>query len=951
MRAFVSKTVLAACIGVLSIPAFGQDVQEAYQRAVDKIFSGIPVQKVTTGILIERAPTFVDMYRYERENKEIIDTCNVKKWKQMYLQLNVAHLDSRKFKYNSRIVETDYWEKLETGDIPLGIIFYDYNRISHHALNNGLLSIDTIKGVVRDISGRRDTPLETVTCFAASPMVEILPTTGTYSFHLEPTLFVSNKTQSFDKISVDFGDGKGFVPLPVGGRVFATFDKPGVHTLTLEAMQEGITYLSRSSVYVQEITSLSRPVLNPEQTPNVFVDDYYKAGIHAQYGIWYRCNHDNTIRKPFLIVSGFDPSDDVRVQGEYVHLFGMNILLNRLYLYAVANKDGFLDRLRENGYDIICYRSKNSKESIIDNAMNLVELIKQINNEKTSNNELVIVGASMGGLVARYALTYMEQPHIDDHQTRLFVSLDSPQNGANIPLGFQHMVSSLSSDLNGMVTIVKMLKDAEKEQLGCVAAMQMLLYHHTATTGSTAQCALERTTFLNNLAGIGNFPQKCQSLAISMGSGTGVGQGFSAGQTLLKKNQSVIGSTFLNITGINGIVNSIGNGISGLIGSPSWTDLTWEFEVKAVPNHTSQTIYNEKISIKITFWLLALGLPIPVTITENLASPSFVVNNTDPLDNAPGSTKGLHNLTDFFDSETLPNILSFFGTITKEPNRDGFIPAYSALGLSVSPHTHIKNYLNANMIKINNNDRFYRNYNKTVSPFDYLYIEESNMFHIADNDNNSVLTSSMVEIMSDLLIPAQLDLGDRIINSGQFIAYEAESIMVNGNFIVQPGGHLDMKAEQIVLKPGFHAKAGSTVHLEADISWICSAGSLQSVSFSPLSSLAFKEVSETQFESEIQVNLQTHPKNLQTHPTEQKIENEVRFFPNPVENILNMQILNGIEGNIRITIINSTGQTVYSQLIMNNADNTIDFSQFNSGLYFINIVFRDGIQTIKIIKQ
>jgi len=74
MRAIVTKTVVGVCIGVLSIPVFGQEVRDAYQKAVEKKISGIPVQKVTTGILIERAPTFVDMYRYEGANKEIIDS-------------------------------------------------------------------------------------------------------------------------------------------------------------------------------------------------------------------------------------------------------------------------------------------------------------------------------------------------------------------------------------------------------------------------------------------------------------------------------------------------------------------------------------------------------------------------------------------------------------------------------------------------------------------------------------------------------------------------------------------------------------------------------------------------------------------------------------------------------------------------------------------------------------
>ena len=46
MKAIINKTILAVCIGLLSIPAFGQDLQEAYQKTVDGIFSGIPTEKL-----------------------------------------------------------------------------------------------------------------------------------------------------------------------------------------------------------------------------------------------------------------------------------------------------------------------------------------------------------------------------------------------------------------------------------------------------------------------------------------------------------------------------------------------------------------------------------------------------------------------------------------------------------------------------------------------------------------------------------------------------------------------------------------------------------------------------------------------------------------------------------------------------------------------------------------
>jgi hypothetical protein len=190
MKTTIYKTVLAVCIGFIIVPAFGQEVKESYLKEMDKIFSGIPVEKVTTGILIERAPSFVNMFRYEREFEEIMDTCNLHKWKQMVLQLGMAHLDSSKFNYNSSIVKTNYRKNTKIGSIPLGIIFYDYNRIDHEALNKGLLLIDTLNGIIRDVSRRNENPMKIATCFVASPVIDMLEE-GTYSFYIEPSLFIS----------------------------------------------------------------------------------------------------------------------------------------------------------------------------------------------------------------------------------------------------------------------------------------------------------------------------------------------------------------------------------------------------------------------------------------------------------------------------------------------------------------------------------------------------------------------------------------------------------------------------------------------------------------------------------------------------------------------------------------------------------------------------------------
>ncbi len=95
-----------------------------------------------------------------------------------------------------------------------------------------------------------------------------------------------------------------------------------------------------------------------------------------------------------------------------------------------------------------------------------------VNIAKVGNEPNVIAAASMGGQVSKYALDYMERNEMD-HCTRLWISLDSPHVGANVPLTLQQLIygiSNIKDDPNAGNFI--------DEQLKRPAAMQMLNTEH-----------------------------------------------------------------------------------------------------------------------------------------------------------------------------------------------------------------------------------------------------------------------------------------------------------------------------------------------------------------------------------------------------------------------------------------------------------------------------------------
>ncbi|MFN0174144.1 MAG: T9SS type A sorting domain-containing protein [Saprospiraceae bacterium] len=126
-----------------------------------------------------------------------------------------------------------------------------------------------------------------------------------------------------------------------------------------------------------------------------------------------------------------------------------------------------------NNYDIIFLDFGEGTDWIQKNGLELVELIKRVNERKalyTVNGETVcdnaVIGASMGGQVAKWALSYMEENNLN-HQCHTYVSFDSPHRGANIPFSIQSF--AYLAHLSGLDT------DDNWARLNAPAARQMLI--------------------------------------------------------------------------------------------------------------------------------------------------------------------------------------------------------------------------------------------------------------------------------------------------------------------------------------------------------------------------------------------------------------------------------------------------------------------------------------------
>ncbi len=149
------------------------------------------------------------------------------------------------------------------------------------------------------------------------------------------------------------------------------------------------------------------------------------------------------------------------------------------------------------------------------NAFAVLQLLQEIEKQSEYSGNTVIVGASMGGLVGRYALTYAEKYGLL-HHTFTFISFDTPHRGANIPLGVQEWLHYFASDS-------RQAKDANA-QLNTPAAKPMLVLQRGDNT--------EHVYFYNELAKLG-FPRQTSNLAMANGSSGGTGYDFQPAEKII----------------------------------------------------------------------------------------------------------------------------------------------------------------------------------------------------------------------------------------------------------------------------------------------------------------------------------------------------------------------------------------------------------------------------------
>ena len=390
--------------------------------------------------------------------------------------------------------------------VRLGLVDVRYDRIRSGAVASGAARVEGDR-LVLDARA-----LETARAFVAAPVRDYSYRGGEVTFVLDPRLFVGGAGDERPaRVDADFGDGTGFRPLGWNAPERVQYRATGRYTVRVRAADASGAVLDAAFGF--EVRALATPA--PQDTIPLTGTTAYNGGTATGRAFVYLAAAHSVLTRPAVVVEGFD----------------IDNTMNWDELYALLNQQGLVEELRTRGYDAVVLDFTESTEYIQRNAFVLVDLLHQVQATIDSQQDFPLVGASMGGLVARYALAWMEA-NADPYRVRNFVSFDVPHAGANIPLGIQYWLDFFSDQSAEAANLLG--------RLDTPAARQMLLYHHTTPPGGTGEADPLRAVFETELAGIGDYPSQPRLVALSNGSGIGANQGFAAGAQIIQYAYNLI---------------------------------------------------------------------------------------------------------------------------------------------------------------------------------------------------------------------------------------------------------------------------------------------------------------------------------------------------------------------------------------------------------------------------
>lgn len=654
----------------------------AYANRMQHVFGNINTSKVTTGYLKEFGVRFANIEACNG-NLSANNFVTKSEWYALYSSLYSMRVGQVAINMDSPHNVNIQTKTLQnnTDNILIAAQHYNYQQYKTNARTNGDVIISNDR--IFDVNGRN--PYDNKTLFATTTLKQYIQG-NSFVFKLPSDLIFSNINNTITQIQIDFDDRQGYQMVRQNEQKSVTYTSGGekIIKVKFQYANENIVE-SHSKIWVDYIS--------PQQNTQT---RYNGVGFLNQNGaLWFNrpitgnpwngnsatgrvtielAPGHTQLTKPLIVIEGFDPEDSFN----YFSLINTDgpggLFVN---ISNTGNFNSLNQAIEDQDYDLVFVDFVNSTDFIQRNAYMVEEVIRQVNQMKVGNEKNVVLGMSMGGLVGRYALRHMEIEG-ENHDTKLYISHDTPHQGANVPLAAQAMVRHLVGEEISLPVFLSLfninildLSDAIPDLqegldlLQSPAAKQMLIYQLQGTGDNLSiNTNSLHSSFLNEYKSMG-YPQQnnIRNIAIASGSECGNPLGFNPYDHILNANINVDISAF---NGILAVLNFISLNplkfISSLLSTD--TDLRADFSVRALPSLQSKQIYRGRIFIKKTIlWVISVHEHLIDQETLNSSS------NMLALDNANG---GIYDIENF---ASLPNELNSYVF----QRRFNFIPTFSSL--------------------------------------------------------------------------------------------------------------------------------------------------------------------------------------------------------------------------------------------------------------------------------
>ena len=682
------------CVLVFNMATAQQEISTAYATQATNMFAPLDKNRIPHKVLLDYGFEYTNLKAY---NGILTDSTmvDVPTLKHIYNTLFSSRVTSATTGFiNPNNFDSNWKANRIAGTITLSGLYYKYNAFINDAINLGKVNYVNNQFQDKFVGGVWQNPYQEFQAFAMAPAITKYEGLS-FTVKIPSTIFYSNYQSLVQSIQIDFGNGAGYITVPFNQNVTVNYSTEGVKTWKYKLnLTNGTSLLSQSKIDVsQGVTSIpwgtSTVSTSAMAATSVASSTIYSHNITATknyngaFGT-VKLTIDDTnndgIRKPLIVAEGFDAG--IILAPEMAN--GMNTysqFKNSTYDGGFELRNLIYNSNKQ--YDIIYVDWNNGVDFLQKNAFALEAVIAWVNSVKIGTEKNVVLGQSMGGVIARYALADMEQSSLD-HKTRLFVSHDAPQQGANIPVSVQYMFRHVTNLFNRysapygtQVIDVPFLENSILDQ---PATKQMLMnwvngFSNIDNTISSGFYTELKGKGINPTVNFG-YPINCRNIALSNGAECGITQGFNAGDDLLSYNLSgklpFLQNLLVPLAGFLGYTayqdpNILAIGFVGLL--PGSSRYNVEFNAKSIPYGTGNQIYKGRISYtKKLFKIFGWAPTITVNITNaQKDQPAGVL----PIDHYAG---GRYDTTLFTAGATLPA-----GIYIRD--RFNFIPTTSALDI------------------------------------------------------------------------------------------------------------------------------------------------------------------------------------------------------------------------------------------------------------------------------